>query len=89
MAKAKSGQRKLNLIATLDGENACSDDKFVIIAVLTYYDHNMNFFGISAVGNVIELVLKSSDIAMMVVKSIFLFANTYLALRKSKLIEAH
>ena len=69
MAEAKSGQRKLNLTATLDAESAYSDAEFVIIAAPTNYDPNKNFFDTSAVENVIELVLKSSDTAMMVIKS--------------------
>ena len=69
MAEAKSGQRKLNLTATLDAESAYSDAEFVIIAAPTNYDPNKNFFDTSAVENVIELVLKSSDSAMMVIKS--------------------
>lgn len=69
MAEAKSGQRKLNLTATLDGESAYSDAEFVIIAAPTNYDPNKNFFDTSAVENVIELVLKSSDTAIMVIKS--------------------
>ena len=69
MAEAKSGQRKLNLTATLDAEKAYSDAEFVIIAAPTNYDPNKNFFDTSAVENVIELVLKSSDTAMMVIKS--------------------
>ena len=69
MAEAKSGHRKLNLTATLDAEKAYSDVEFVIIAAPTNYDPNKNFFDTSAVENVIELVLKSSDSAMMVIKS--------------------
>ena len=69
MAEAKSGHRKLNLTATLDAEKAYSDAEFVIIAAPTNYDPNKNFFDTSAVENVIELVLKSSDSAMMVIKS--------------------
>lgn len=69
MAEAKSGLRKLDLTATLDAEKAYSDAEFVIIAAPTNYDPNKNFFDTSAVENVIELVLKSSDTAMMVIKS--------------------
>lgn len=69
MAEAKNGHRKLNLTATLDAEKAYSDAEFVIIAAPTNYDPNKNFFDTSAVENVIELVLKSSDSAMMVIKS--------------------
>jgi len=69
IAEAKSGQRKLNLTATLDAEKAYSDAEFVIIAAPTNYDPNKNFFDTSAVENVIELVLKSSNTAMMVIKS--------------------
>ena len=59
----------LHLTATLDGENACRDAEFVVIAAPTNYDPKKNFFDTSAVENVIETVLRNNPDAMMVIKS--------------------
>ncbi|MCR5778799.1 MAG: nucleotide sugar dehydrogenase [Lachnospiraceae bacterium] len=67
--EAKEGKRHLNLTATLDGSSAYATADFVIIAAPTNYDPNKNFFDTSAVESVIDLVLKSSDTAVMVIKS--------------------
>lgn len=69
LAEAKAGERKLNLTATTDGTSAYKDADYVIIAAPTNYDPQKNFFDCSAVESVIELVLKSSDTAIMVIKS--------------------
>lgn len=69
LGEAKEGKRHLNLTATLDGSSAYATADFVIIAAPTNYDPNKNFFDTSAVESVIELVLKSSDTAVMVIKS--------------------
>lgn len=61
--------KKINLTATLDGTDAYADADFVIIAAPTNYDPQKNFFDCSAVEAVIELVLKSSSRAIMVIKS--------------------
>ena len=62
-------ERKLKLTATTDGAAAYSIANFVIIVAPTNYDPQKNFFDCSAVESVIELVLKSSDKAVMVIKS--------------------
>ena len=62
-------QRGLNLHATTDGAAAYREADFVIIAAPTNYDPQKNFFDCSAVQSVIELVLKSSPKATMVIKS--------------------
>ena len=62
-------KKDLDLTATLDGESAYADADFVIIAVPTNYDSQKNFFDCLAVEAVIEMVLKSSDKAVMVIKS--------------------
>ena len=66
---AEHTERGLNLRATTDAEAAYADADYVIIAAPTNYDPQKNFFDCSAVENVIETVLKSSDTAMMVIKS--------------------
>ena len=69
LAEAKTGERNLNLTATTDGATAYSKAEYVIIAAPTNYDPQKNFFDCSAVESVIELVLASSDHAIMVIKS--------------------
>ena len=69
LAEAEAGTRQLDLTATLDAEAAYRDADFVIIAAPTNYDPQKNFFDCSAVESVIELVLKSSEDTMMVIKS--------------------
>lgn len=66
---AEHEERRLKLTATTDGAAAYADADFVIIAAPTNYDPQKNFFDCSAVEAVIDLVLKSSDTAMMVIKS--------------------
>ena len=62
-------ERRLSLKATLDGAAAYAGADYVIIAAPTNYDPQKNFFDCSAVEKVIELVLASSDRAVMVIKS--------------------
>lgn len=69
LSEAKEGQRELNLLATTDGASVYMDADFVIIAAPTNYDPQKNFFDCSAVESVIELVLKCSDKAIMIIKS--------------------
>lgn len=69
LSEAKNGDRKLDLTATLDGKSAYADADYVIIAAPTNYDPRKNFFDCSAVESVIELVLASSDKAVMIIKS--------------------
>ena len=61
--------KELNLTATLDGAEAYRDADFVIISAPTNYDPQKNFFDCSAVEAVINLVLRSSEKAVMVIKS--------------------
>jgi len=62
-------EKKLDLMATLDGESAYRSADFVVIAAPTNYDSKKNFFDTSAVKAVIELVLKVNPDAMMIIKS--------------------
>lgn len=62
-------EKELNLTATLDAEEAYTGADFVVIAAPTNYDAKKNFFDTSAVEAVIELVMKYSPDAMMVIKS--------------------
>ncbi|MBO5569409.1 MAG: nucleotide sugar dehydrogenase [Clostridia bacterium] len=62
-------EKELDLTATTDGAGAYKEADLVIIAAPTNYDPQKNFFDCSAVEAVIDLVLKSSDTAMMVIKS--------------------
>lgn len=66
---AEHEERKLNLTATTDAEAAYSTADYVIIAAPTNYDPQKNFFDTSAVETVIDLVLKSSATATMIIKS--------------------
>ena len=66
---AEHEERGLKLHATMDAEAAYKTADYVIIAAPTNYDPAKNFFDCSAVESVIELVLQSSDTAMMVIKS--------------------
>lgn len=62
-------EKDLDLVATLDGEEAYKNAEFVIIAAPTNYDSKKNFFDCSAVEAVIELVLKVNPNATMIIKS--------------------
>ena len=62
-------EKKLDLIATLDGSSAYKDADYVVIAAPTNYDPVKNFFDTSLVEQVIELVLSVNQNATMIIKS--------------------
>ena len=62
-------EKKLDLVATLDGASAYKDTDFVVIAAPTNYDPVKNFFDTSLVEQVIELVLSVNKNATMIIKS--------------------
>lgn len=66
---AEHEERNLRLTATTDAAVAYASADFVVIAAPTNYDPQKNFFDCSAVETVIDLVLKSSDKAIMIIKS--------------------
>ena len=61
--------KQLNLVATLDAQEAYKDAEVVIIAAPTNYDIKKNFFDTSAVETVIRLVMQYNPSAIMVIKS--------------------
>lgn len=61
--------KKLNLTATLNGDEAYKDAEFVVIAAPTNYDPQQNYFDTSAVESVIEQVIRANKNAIMIIKS--------------------
>lgn len=62
-------EKKLDLVATLDGASAYKNAEIVIIAAPTNYDSKKNFFDTKYVEQVIELVLSVNPNAIMIIKS--------------------
>ena len=65
-------EKDLDLSFTTDGAAAYADAEFVVVATPTNYDAVKNYFDTSHVEEVIELVLKVTPNAIIIIKSTIL-----------------
>ena len=62
-------EKKLNLRATLDYEDAFTDAEFIIVSTPTNYDDELNYFDTSSVQDIIEKVISMGNKSTIVIKS--------------------
>ena len=62
-------EEKLDLVATLDGDNAYREAEFVVVSTPTNYDPQKNYFDTSSVESVIRQVNRVNPEAVIVIKS--------------------
>lgn len=63
------GEKKLDLVATTDSEQAYSQADIIVIATPTNYDPETNFFDTSSVESVLETVIRCNPHSTVVIKS--------------------
>ena len=61
--------KKLDLLATTDAEDAYQDADFIIIATPTNYDPQKNYFDTSSINAVLDIIKKVNSNAVIVIKS--------------------
>ena len=69
LAEAETGQRKLDLHATVDAQEAYAGAEFAIVATPTNYDSDRNFFDTSSVEAAIGAIRSANPTAWIVIKS--------------------
>ena len=69
LADAKTGEREIDLHATLDPEEAYADAEFVVVATPTNYDPARNYFDTSSVEAAVGAVRAVNPSAWVVIKS--------------------
>lgn len=62
-------EKKLDLVATVNGKEAYKEAEIVVIATPTNYDSKKNYFDTSAVEDVIRLVIQCNSNVIIVIKS--------------------
>lgn len=61
--------KKLDLVATVDGDSAYQNADYIVISTPTNYDPEKNYFDTSSVESVIQQVIRVNPDAIMIIKS--------------------